>query len=80
MVLTICKETASFLRAMNDAGVTDPSLIYFVDDSALNIDAAQVKKKEKKKVDLSRLHTDLLLEIGMDNGSCCFRCIQIKSW
>lgn len=27
---------------MNDAGVTDPSLVYFVDDSGLNIDAAQV--------------------------------------
>jgi hypothetical protein len=29
---------------MKDAGVSDPSLIYFVDDSALNIDAAQVRK------------------------------------
>ncbi|CAO3657408.1 unnamed protein product [Mucor hiemalis] len=37
-----CKpEPESFLRAMEDAGVTDPSLVYFVDDSALNIDAAQ---------------------------------------
>ncbi|KAI8638568.1 pyrimidine 5'-nucleotidase [Parasitella parasitica] len=37
-----CKpETASFLRAMEDAGATDPKQCYFVDDSAQNIDAAQ---------------------------------------
>ncbi|KAI9361019.1 pyrimidine 5'-nucleotidase [Pilaira anomala] len=37
-----CKpEPASFLRAMKDAGVTDDTPIYFVDDSSLNIDAAQ---------------------------------------
>ncbi|KAG2203924.1 pyrimidine 5'-nucleotidase [Mucor mucedo] len=37
-----CKpEPASYLRAMQDAGVTDSNLIYFVDDSAINIDAAQ---------------------------------------
>ncbi|CEP19514.1 hypothetical protein [Parasitella parasitica] len=37
-----CKpEIASFLRAMKDAGATDPEQCYFVDDSAQNIDAAQ---------------------------------------
>lgn len=35
-------ETASFLRAMEDAGAVDPKQCYFVDDSAQNIDAAQV--------------------------------------
>lgn len=29
---------------MKDAGVNDPKLCYLVDDSAANIDAAQVKK------------------------------------
>jgi pyrimidine and pyridine-specific 5'-nucleotidase len=38
-----CKpEPESFLRAMRDAGVQDPSQCYLIDDSALNIDAAQV--------------------------------------
>ncbi|KAI8983073.1 pyrimidine 5'-nucleotidase [Pilobolus umbonatus] len=37
-----CKpEIESYIRAMEDAEVTDPSLCYFVDDSADNIDAAQ---------------------------------------
>ncbi|KAG0741257.1 hypothetical protein G6F23_007707 [Rhizopus arrhizus] len=37
-----CKpEPESFLRAMRDAGVQDPSQCYLIDDSALNIDAAQ---------------------------------------
>lgn len=35
-------ETASFLRAMKDAGAVDPKQCYFVDDSAQNIDAAKV--------------------------------------
>lgn len=35
-------EQESFLRAMRDAGAVDPSQCYFVDDSASNIDAAQV--------------------------------------
>jgi pyrimidine and pyridine-specific 5'-nucleotidase len=35
-------EPESFLRAMRDAGVQDPSQCYLIDDSALNIDAAQV--------------------------------------
>ncbi|KAI9259294.1 pyrimidine 5'-nucleotidase [Sporodiniella umbellata] len=37
-----CKpEPESFFRAMRDAGIEDPSRCYLVDDSALNIDAAQ---------------------------------------
>ncbi|KAG1515113.1 hypothetical protein G6F53_003167 [Rhizopus delemar] len=37
-----CKpEIESFLRAMKDAGVQDPNQCYLVDDSSLNIDAAQ---------------------------------------
>lgn len=37
----ICKpDPRSYLRAMADAGITDPSRCYFVDDSALNTSAA----------------------------------------
>jgi pyrimidine and pyridine-specific 5'-nucleotidase len=35
-------EPASYLRAMEDAGAIDPKQCYLVDDSAQNIDAAQV--------------------------------------
>ncbi|KAL0094732.1 pyrimidine 5'-nucleotidase [Phycomyces blakesleeanus] len=37
-----CKpELASFKRAMKEAGISDPSLCYLVDDSGANIDAAK---------------------------------------
>lgn len=59
------------MRAMRDAGVTDPGLIYFVDDSALNIDAAQVKIRFGKMCFCQQaLITLYIIEIGMDNGTC----------
>lgn len=70
---TLIIEPESFLRAMEDAGVTDPSLIYFVDDSALNIDAAQVSSFFLVRT-VNQLPCQLTnishLEIGLDYGSC----------
>ncbi|KAI9485064.1 pyrimidine 5'-nucleotidase [Zychaea mexicana] len=38
----VCKpEAAAYKRAMEEAGVTDPSLCYLVDDSAANVDVAK---------------------------------------
>lgn len=42
---------------MKDAGINDPRLCYLVDDSAANIDAAQVKKKKEPRFYLSMFIT-----------------------
>ncbi|KAJ1643639.1 suppressor of deletion of TFIIS [Coemansia erecta] len=60
-----CKpERAAYERAMLEAGVTDPRMCYFVDDSAKNVEVAielgwtavEVSQKASTMLNISRIH------------------------